>query len=77
MRNEAERVSLRPHSVALNQMKRPIHTALRAHIEVLYDCRDSLDHFVPIRGPVQDESKLSDPDEVEAQRIIEAGKYRK
>ena len=58
-------------------MKREIHTALGAHIEALYSSHGNLDCFVPVRGPVQDETKMSDPDEAEAQRMIEAGKHRK
>ncbi len=57
-------------------MKPKIHTALGDHIEALYS-NGNLDCFVPVRGPVQDESKVSDPDEAEVQRMIEAGKHRK
>jgi hypothetical protein len=59
-------------------MRRKIETNLGAHIEALYSDQGYLDSFIPvIRGPVQDETKLSDPEDAQAQRMIEAGKYRK
>ena len=56
---------------------RKVHTDLGTHIRALYDARDNLDCFIDARGPVQDESKVSDPDDAKVVRIIEAGKFRK
>lgn len=54
-------------------MKLRIHTDLGSHVAALYDEHGNIDSFVPVRGPVQDESKLYEPDEAEIMRRIEAG----
>lgn len=54
-------------------MRRRIHTDLGAHIAAIYD-NGYLDSFIPVpRGPIQDESKMSDEDEARVARQIEAG----
>jgi hypothetical protein len=59
-------------------MRKSPETNLGAHIEALYSDHGYLDSFIPvIRGPVQDETKVSDPEDAQAQRMIEAGKYRR
>ena len=57
--------------------KPKIHTDLGGHIRALYDANGNIDHFIDGRGPVQDESRMSEPDEAEVVRLIEAGKHRK
>lgn len=55
-------------------MRRIIHTDLGAHIAAIYDDHGNLDSFIPVpRGPVQDESKFADDDDLETMRRIQAG----
>lgn len=54
-------------------MRRRIHTDLGAHIAAIYE-NGYLDSFIPVlRGPIQDESKFADDDELETMRRIQAG----